>query len=117
MAYFRHKEKSNSKNDMKVNLTEEMIDDRFGDLWTKGAGYEISLDEAAKLTLTKSDNTAANALIKAIDQEDFDDVYQGLDIDIQVASQGAIMTAKNYSSILKALYFSAVLQKKILSKY
>lgn len=112
MAYFRHKEKSNSKNDMKVILTEEMIDDRFGNLWKKGVGYEISLDEAAKLTLTKSDNTAANALIKAIDQEDFDDVYQGLDIDIQVASQGAIMTAKNYSSILKALYFSAVLTKE-----
>ena len=96
-----------------------MIDNRFGDLWKKGVGFEISMDEAARLALVNSDNTAAEALSPAITQKDFEDVYQGLDIDIQVSSQGAILNAKNYASILKALYFSAVLTKddsqKILS--
>ena len=111
MAYFRHKERLHTTTEQKIKLTPEMIDSRFGDLWQKGVGYEIGMDEAAELALTKSDNTAAEALGPAITQEDFDDVYQGLDINIQIASQGAIMTAKNYSSVLKALYFSAVLTK------
>lgn len=110
MAYYRHKERTGEKN-LKVKLTKEMLDNRFGDLWMKGVGYEISLDEAVKLALIKSDNTAAEALAPAITQEDFDDVYEGLDIDLQIASEGAVMTARNYSSILKALYYSAVLTK------
>lgn len=119
MAYFRHKERVDMKENLKVKLTTEMIDNRFGDLWKKGVGYEISFDDAARIALVKSDNTAAEALSPVITQKDFEDVYQGLDIDIQIASQGAIMSAKNYSSILKALYFSAVLtiddSQKILS--
>lgn len=119
MAYFRHKERTNSDKSLKVKLTKDMIDNRFGDLWKKGVGYEIDLDDAAKIALVKSDNTAAEALGPIITQNDFDEVYQGLDINIQIASQGAILTTRNYSSILKALYFSAVLTKldsqKILS--
>lgn len=111
MAYFRHKERVNSTEDLTVKLTEEMIDNRFGDLWKKGVGFEISMDEAARLALVKSDNTAVEALAPVITDKDFDDVYQGLDIDIQVSSQGAILNAKNYASIMKALYFSAVLTK------
>ena len=111
MAYFRHKERVGNKPEMKVKLTREMIDNRFGDLWKKGEGYEIGLDEAARLALVYSDNTAAEALAPAITQEDFDDVYEGLDIDLQIASSGAVMTVRNYSSILKALYYSAVLTK------
>ena len=111
MAYLRHKENINSKNDIKVRLTSDMLDNRFGDLWKKGEGYEIGLDEAARLSLEKSDNTAAKALGAAITQKDFDDVYRGIDINLQMNDKGTVMTAKNYSSILKALYFSAVLTR------
>lgn len=119
MAYFKHKERVNSTEDIKVKLTAEMLDNRYGELWKKGVGYEIGMDEAAKLALTKSDNTAAEALAPIITQPDFDDVYQGLDININIASQGAILNVRNYSSILKALYFASVLTRddsqKILS--
>ncbi len=111
MAYYRHKERAGEK-DRKVKLTKEMLDNRFGDLWMKGEGYEISLNEAARMALVKSDNTAAEALGAVITQQDFDDVYEGLDIDLQIASSGAVMTARNYSSILKSLYYSAVLTKE-----
>lgn len=119
MAYFRRKELTHETRDIKVRLTKQMLDNRFGDLWQKGEGYEIGLDEAAQLALEKSDNTAAEALGAFITQDAFDDVYEGIDIDLEITSSGAVMTAKNYSSILKALYFSAVLTKedsqKILS--
>lgn len=119
MAYFRRKELAHETRDMKVKLTKQMLDNRFGDLWQKGEGYEIGLDEAAQLALEKSDNTAGEALGAGITQDAFDDVYEGIDIDLKITNNGAVMTAKNYSSILKALYFSAVLTKedsqKILS--
>lgn len=111
MAYFRHKENTNSTTDVKIRLTKDMIDDRFGDLWQKGEGYEIGLDEAAQIALTKSDNTAAKALGVGITQNDFDDVYKGIDINLQITDKGTVMTTKNYSSILKSLYFSAVLSR------
>ncbi len=112
MAYFRHKEKVTSAQDYKVKLTKDMLDNRFGDLWQKGEGYELDLNEAARLALEKSDNTAAKALGTVITQDDFDDVYLGVDVDLQIASEGAVMTTKKYSSILKALYFSAVLTRE-----
>lgn len=111
MAYYRHKEQVPFEGDYKVRLTTDMLDNRFGDLWQKGVGYEINLDEASRLALEKSDNTAAKALGAIITQDDFDDVYLGVDVDLQIASEGAVMTAKKYSSILKALYYSSVLTK------
>lgn len=111
MAYFRHKEEVPSAQDYKVKLTKDMLDDRFGDLWEKGEGYELDLDDAARLALEKSDNTAAKALGTVITQDDFDEVYLGVDVDLQIASEGAVMTPKKYSSILKALYYSAVLTR------
>lgn len=111
MAYFRHKERVPSIKNYNVKLNKEMLDDRFGDLWQKGEGYELDLDEAARLALVKSDNTAAKALGTVITQDDFDDVYLGVDVDLQIASEGAVMTTKKYSSILKALYYSAVLTR------
>ena len=111
MAYFRHKERDPGIDHKTVKLTQDMIDSRYGDLWQKGVGYEIGMDEAAELALVKSDNTAAEALSPAITQEDFDNVYQGLDININIASQGAILNARNYAAILKALYFAAVLTR------
>ncbi len=111
MAYYRHKEQMPPNSDYKVRLTNDMLDNRFGDLWQKGVGYEIDLDEASRLALEKSDNTAAKALGSVITQDDFNDVYLGVDVDLQIASEGAVMTVKKYASILKALYYSAVLTR------
>ena len=119
MAYFRHKENNNINYDIKEKLTTNMLDSRYGNLWIRGAGYQIGLDEAAKLALTDSDNTAVNALGPYITSSDFNDVYNAIDIDLNLTSNGVISTAKSYSSILKSLFFSALLSKddsqKILS--
>ena len=112
MAYLHQKERLKKEDDPVVTIAPNQLDDRFGDLWTKGAGYKIGLGEAVKLALTQSDNTAARLLGPFIDEKDFSEIYEGLDIDLRLSDKGAVLTTKNYSSILKALYFSAVLSKE-----
>jgi beta-lactamase class A len=111
MAYYRHKERLKDEHDPTVTLSSDMLDDRFGDLWKKGEGYSINLGDAVEMALKESDNTAVRALVPELSKTDFDNVYEGLDIDLKINNDGALMTAKHYGSILKALYFSAVLTK------
>ncbi len=111
MSYYHYKERLGKKEDPEITLTKDMIDKQFGDLWQKGPGYKLKASNAVRIALEESDNTAARSLVPFIDKQDFDAVYQGLDIDLNSDNNGAILTAKNYTSILKALYFSAVLDK------
>lgn len=111
MAYYKHKEKVKRNDDPVVTIQKEDLDSRFGSLWQRGEGTKINLADAARIAITNSDNTAAKILGHNIDKEDFDDVYEALDIDLRLSTEGAIITAKHYSSILKALYFAAVLSK------
>lgn len=111
MAYYRLKERLQIKNDPEVEIREEHIDDDFGTLYQKGVGHKIKISEAIRLALEESDNTAARVVATNVQETDFRDVYNGIDIELVTDEEGAIMTAKNYSSILKSLYFSAVLSK------
>jgi beta-lactamase class A len=109
MAYYRGQEDSGKFSNPVLTLTREMIDDGFGDLWKKGEGYQISAEDAVKLALQKSDNTAVKALLSQIDEKSFDEVYNGLDISSRVYQEYPILNARQYASILKALYFSSLL--------
>lgn len=111
MAYYHYRERLNITDDPEITLTKDMLDSQFGTLWQKGAGYKLKASEAVRLALEESDNTAARSLVPFIDEQDFESVYQAIDIALQSDKNGAILTAKNYSSILKALFYSAVLQK------
>ena len=113
MAYYRQKEKQGFTIDgQSVKLEERHIDKGSGDLWKRGVGALISVDEAARLAIVKSDNTATYILADVIAQENFDEVYEGLDIDLIKKDANIEISAKSYASILKALYFSAVLSKE-----
>lgn len=112
MAYYHYMERLKLEDSPRARLKITDIDNSFGELGKKGVGAEITLEEAARLALTASDNTAALVLAHNVPQEDFEDVYQGLDIDFKKIDEEVIITAKQYSSILKALYFSAVLEKE-----
>lgn len=111
MAYYRLKERLQIKNDPEIEIREEHIDNDFGTLYQKGVGHKIKMSEVIRLALEESDNTAARVVATNVQEADFNAVYSGIDIELQTDEDGAIMTAKNYSSILKALYFSAVLNK------
>ncbi len=116
MAYFHKKERLGFAEDKIVTLEERDIDPRFGSLWEKGAGAKINLDEAVRLSLMESDNTAVNILIREPEVIDYEKVYEGLDldltgIDLKEGKGGATIAVKQFSSILKALFFSAILSK------
>lgn len=114
MAYYKSLERTGATGDLsrEITIEKEDIDSQFGNLWKQGPGTKIKMSEAIRLALVDSDNTAAKAIAKRVLEEDFNKVYEGIDIELNTASGGAIMTARNYSSILKALYFSSVLDKK-----
>ncbi len=110
MAYYHTNERLN-RGDTEIILKEEFLDKDFGNLWRRGAGTKIKASEAVELALEESDNTAAKALVPLVSEKDFEEVYQGLDIDLNSDDKGALISAKAYSSILKALYFSSLINR------
>lgn len=92
-----------------VALKEEWLDEGFGTLYQKGAGYELSLREAAQIMLIESDNTALRTIIAATDQVlDLENRALGaLDIEFtQGEDDGINIGTRSYSSFLKCLYFA-----------
>jgi beta-lactamase class A len=109
MAYYHKKERLGIKTDPTVRLIPTELNSKFGNLYKKGAGYPINLADAVKLALQKSDNTASLVVADQISESDFQFVYDGLDIPEMVTGNTPIITAQEYSSVLKALYFGSVL--------
>jgi len=82
-------------------------------------GMKKTVAELARLSLRDSDNTAYEVLYekvngdilqKAKDQElTIDSVYNYLDIPVDRDGQTLFISPKNYSSVLKSLYFSSYL--------
>lgn len=110
--YYELEQKGITKSTQTVTIEKKHMDRSFGDLWKRGEGSQISLEEAAKLMLTDSDNTAFYVLRDYIAKKSFDQVYNGLDIEVRTNKDEVILSAKEYSSILKALYFSSILNKE-----
>jgi beta-lactamase class A len=119
MAYYHKKEVMGMKADPIVTITKSELNTKFGDLYKKGAGYKINLADAVKLALQQSDNTASLVIADQISEDDFQFVYDGLDIPEIVNGNTPLITAQEYSSVLTALYFGSVLNnddsEKILS--
>jgi beta-lactamase class A len=119
MRAYKFLEEERLSFDETLTLTEEQLDDGYGDLWQRGAGATLTVREAVTLILTHSDNTAFNALHERVnvqllqDQPDgdqsIDDVYDYLDIPRAAEGVTPMISPKNYSSILKSLFFSAYL--------
>jgi beta-lactamase class A len=111
MAYYHYLERTGISRNQDLVIGKDDLDSQFGNLWKKGAGFKISDMDAIKLALERSDNTAAKVIANQVEQQDFDDVYRALDLDLLTGNGGALMTTREYGVILKALYFSAILNK------
>lgn len=107
-------EEINGKESMpdKITLTPEMLNSEYGTLYKRGAGATVTRDEAIKYTLEESDNTAVSALISITDYKYFQRVHDGLDIEIKDVQETPVITAKNYSSILRSLFFASIVDKE-----
>ncbi|MGE5042126.1 MAG: serine hydrolase [Candidatus Levyibacteriota bacterium] len=92
-----------------VSIKKEWLDPYFGDLWKKGAGTEISIEDAMNWALSQSDNTAKNVLFNSIDAGGLEDVFSSLDIPLTIDANQPVVSPKNYSSILRSLYLASYL--------
>lgn len=109
MAIYRQMEKNELKKDDVLTIKKENIDPKFGDLWKKGEGTTLTAEEAIRLSLINSDNTASNVLRSAIPALAIDHVFDSLDIPKDAKGAFHIISPKNYSSILRSLYLSSYL--------
>lgn len=112
MAHFRYNERTGETDEREITIEEKHLDSRFGNLWKRGAGEKIILSEAVKLAITESDNTAIHIVSEYLEQEDIGAVYEGLDMDYNIEDDNPLITARGFSSVLKALFFSSVLTKE-----
>jgi beta-lactamase class A len=97
--------------DDEVVLTPNDLDPTFGDLYKQGAGTTKTLQELAELGLKESDNTATLAINRTIQGKltGAEESMPWLDIDYTMVKGEAVVSAREYSSILKCLYFSCYL--------
>jgi len=109
MAYFHKKERLGITADPTVSIQQSELNSKYGDLYKKGAGAQINLGDAVKAALQQSDNTASLILADQISDDDFMYVYEGLDIQPATEDKNPIITADRYVSILRALYYSSIL--------
>lgn len=101
--------------DQTITLKQEWLDDQYGTLYQKGAGYQLTLREAARIMLQESDNTALKAVSASLgtllnaDQNSL----SSLDMDYQINKDFSVsLGARSYSSTLKCLYFACYNNKE-----
>lgn len=111
MASFRQIEKGALSLDQIFTLTQADLDSRFGSLWERGVGTQITVEAAIIYTLVESDNTAANVLLRAAGGDALAEVFDALDLPKHKEGQFVVLSPKNYSSILRSLYLSSYLER------
>lgn len=115
MELFKAKELGVADLNQKVTLKQEWLNDGFGDLYKKGAGYELSLQELVEILLKDSDNTALRAIIETNDRVlgTNDRALGSLDIEYTLGNDQSIQIgSRSYSSFLKCLYFACYNNKE-----
>lgn len=111
MGVYRQIEQGKVKKDDTLTIKKEELDPKFGDLWKKGAGTRLTVEEAINYTLIKSDNTAANTLASIVPTTTIDNVFDSLDISTNKEGEITVISPKSYSSIFRSLYLSSYLKR------
>lgn len=109
MAIYEQIENGSLTHESKVIVKQENLDSFFGDLWEKGAGTQLTIDEATQLTLKKSDNTAASTLISSLPKGALEGVFNQLDLPKTKTGPFPVMSPKSYASVFRNLYLSTFL--------
>lgn len=109
MSLHKAEEQQRLDPDIKYPLKKEHLDKDFGDLWRKGAGYELTLHEAAILALQQSDNTAIRFINAHVFQvmKPEERAYKALKLDLKVNADGeSFVTTESYAVVMRCLYTS-----------
>jgi beta-lactamase class A len=100
--------------DKPMPVTESQLDSAYGELWKRGAGFNLTLRQAAEYALKQSDNTATHFIFDHVQNvlSYEEQSLARLDVDQNTDDGQAVITSRAYSSVLKSLYFSSYLEKK-----
>lgn len=90
-------------------------DGRFGTLYKEPTGSTYSINELVRRSLSESDNTAHFILLRNLELSEVSEVYDHLGMSGFVNSSG-LVSAKQYSVIMRALYSSSYLNEANSSK-
>jgi beta-lactamase class A len=93
------------KKEQQLEIREIHLDKRYGNLWKKGIGAKVTVEEAIKEVLIHSDNTA-DKLLYTVAGGFPEDVYKHTDIPPTILADQQAVTPRNYSSLLRSLFFS-----------
>ena len=119
MAVYKKVEQGELDEGKEIVIKESQLNKEYGTLWKKGANSKVTVGEAVRLALTESDNTAHNVLLSLVSNDELNQVYETLDIPFYKIGEFPAVSAKNYSSVMRNLYFSSYLfptySNKILS--
>jgi beta-lactamase class A len=114
LAIYKKIEKGEiSKKDL-LTLEEKHQDKEFGSFWKKPVGTKITVEEAVKLALIESDNTAFLMLNPLLSYEEKEDAYNQTDISfVEVDGEPKpYVSAKSNASAFKALFLSVYLNQE-----
>lgn len=109
MAVYKKIEKGELKEDTLVTILPSDLNREFGELYKSGVNKQLTINELVEIMLSQSDNTAAAAIGRQLNDNDVFEVFDALDIPFLVKDDQPVVSPKNYSSILKTLYLSAYL--------
>ncbi|MBI5734052.1 MAG: serine hydrolase [Candidatus Kerfeldbacteria bacterium] len=95
--------------DDELVLLDQDIDPKSGDLYSSNSvGTRFTIDQLLQKLLVDSDNTAYRILYRNIEARDFTDLINEVGLDELFDKEGKI-TAKEYSRLLRSLYFATFL--------
>jgi beta-lactamase class A len=90
--------------------------DRFsGNLYQRGVGTPLTIEELVRELLINSDNTAYKILLRNLDSSDLVSVVDEIGLQDLFKAEGRI-SAKEYTRMLRALYTSSYLRRENSSK-
>lgn len=115
MAVYQLNEQGKLDLSRKETLTQDMLDDRFGSLWKKGAGYTLTIHDAIREMLSQSDNTAKRLLVDVLQRTDpaaLDAIFDELDMPKEFDGGEMVISPLSYSSMMRSLYLSGSLTKE-----
>ncbi len=100
-----------------ITIIPEDIDSQWGNLYEKGAGAKITIQQLLEEMITYSDNTAKNALKRQLSLTEIDTVFIHVGIpDPYLATNGNAVSPRGYTRLLKSLYYSTFLSPALSEK-
>lgn len=112
MSIMKKIERNKLKKEDLVTLQKENLDRKFGTLWQRGEGTQLSIDELLNISLKESDNTANDTLFAQLTSNEVNEVYENLDIDVNMSDSVQKISPKSYSSIFRSLFLSSFLSEE-----